>query len=1447
MEPQASSDERILDHELSLRTTRSTRTRRDGGGDDLSSKAARSRRSGATSATSRVSRVASIMENRKKMPRQHHRSSASLHRKQDDRHKSPQVIYPPMMDASSTSSPVLSSEAASPTSMNSNYSTRRRTVGKGIDTIRSNDTAAAVSGNDFRGGGGGDYYSASSYGPVSPTSDQSNNTSGLLDELDLNVFKKKGSSDLVEVNNNRHNYKSRDATEEGTTAGRSTSTTAVSTKDYSGVESVKVEHVSSIIRDDDDDDDENKITSVKPSQDDGNSNHNNTSDDSGRSGQVSTASNNTHDLQITFSDVESQYLYDQLNAHEGVDRDTLQLVSRYIDVLNQRNNSRSSDDRSVANEVNQEHDDPSKQQQTTTLQNLVDATSSRDHPDNTSAAAAGSSPRSQSSAQGSGHPLPGLVAAARKGSNSTSRMRSLVDLLAATNPTGNGMTSLEKEIYDKIVSLSKSHAEQGQGADLPPGALTMMEEFVENNMDIRSAIGGGSRIEPGGAAATLLWSSNRLNDPPTASDETKRKSALTKQDPPTFSSKTTPTEDNAMTNEEPITKRLADPETVTRGLIMDKSGELVTPLSVAHQAVRDGFSDDDDGDAMSSDLWPVAGSSSVEMDAMGTPSGSSHDDAFEDYDGYSLCARGATISSTSEYTPQHSMHVGAGSFDANNKSSHDSMTARAGSLSEAGNASISRNNIGRRMPPPTPEALLFQTKKRRRGKQLDHDAKPGRSPSARENQSPKFEEEKEEPSLKSPRQFSTLHKDDDTENHRIRWSTIQNGGEAKGDEDDPLLSSTAFNHLVFKVTTKGQHLDRALLARVIRYSFPYIYDGQYTDDEISQLLVDIVAMGLPRATAERLIEMFEISFPMKSDIEHAPSDEFVSRKGNKELSCEDDFIELFLNQIIDGNYMHQQSGEVRTVTPAQLPSDEFVSRKGNKELSCEDDFIELFLCTNNQQQPPWNQQQPATPSRAPVQPRVLQETGTSAHAPVNQQQPATPSRAPVQPRVLQETGTSAQVPPLIIQEAHLDEASEDDAVSIDSNGGPWWEVPAKLGSRSSEADNDEIPVGSGKEAFAAYAMTSGDGERNNAEVRNKQAEFDADINRTIADIAARVHAKEIEDEEAKKKVPKTIDQEISEFWSDQVKPKDRRIVSPKNEPSPSPNTRTPVVSTKRDTLDSADLRGDDTTTPTFIGNKRPTIVYNEGRWIAMRNMGIWNRKKNNWLPQKQGKTSSKEVQPRQIDGVKASSKLCEYARTWYSRPYRELAARWQMPCRQRTNRHPGYLGVHVNSLYDFTMVNAQKHRHDKLPWEHRDVKQRFLDEVSVAFRRNWFGRLRNTEGNPIVDTPVCRPKSMEMPMRAPDWTDEWFRPPKLAPLDTNISGSYDTADMPQHHGNENSRSQKLIEDDDSDSWEDTPECGTLKNVRLKPGDRISRLTPDLTSSVRRSRWRKKHFPRGIPY
>lgn len=64
----------------------------------------------------------------------------------------------------------------------------------------------------------------------------------------------------------------------------------------------------------------------------------------------------------------------------------------------------------------------------------------------------------------------------------------------------------------------------------------------------------------------------------------------------------------------------------------------------------------------------------------------------------------------------------------------------------------------------------------------------------------------------------------------------------------------------------------------------------------------------------------------------------------------------------------------------------------------------------------------------------------------------------------------------------------------------------------------------------------------------------------------------------------------------------------------------------------------------------------------------------------------------------------------------------------------------------------------------------------------------------------------------------------------------------------NSDDESRSSDYSDGTWEDAPECGTLTNVKPKLGERVSRVSPDHTSHLLRSRFRKKYFPRGsFPY
>lgn len=276
-----------------------------------------------------------------------------------------------------------------------------------------------------------------------------------------------------------------------------------------------------------------------------------------------------------------------------------------------------------------------------------------------------------------------------------------------------------------------------------------------------------------------------------------------------------------------------------------------------------------------------------------------------------------------------------------------------------------------------------------------------------------------------------------------------------------------------------------------------------------------------------------------------------------------------------------------------------------------------------------------------------------------------------------------------------------------------------------------------------------------------------------------------------------------------------------------------------------------------------------------------------------------------ISGVAAASTLGRWgARKMHGRKVL-LNRDWRLNYSERTRSHRGYFNVDVYSLYDASMVIDDGHYLDRDPWEDRDVRQNFLHEKSISFSRNWFGDVLRKRGNDRYKEPVSHPKSMEMPTenrQEGEWTEEWYTTWQVrndpnyrrkqrdeedsASSSSGGSGSFSRDEYTNYTERDDytmytgtaggsvytgtvgdsvytgtvggsvytdqisdryhSTSHSQFEDDET--WEDPPECGTLENVKLKIGERVSRVHPDHTSNIRRSRWRKKYFPRGtFPY
>jgi hypothetical protein len=305
--------------------------------------------------------------------------------------------------------------------------------------------------------------------------------------------------------------------------------------------------------------------------------------------------------------------------------------------------------------------------------------------------------------------------------------------------------------------------------------------------------------------------------------------------------------------------------------------------------------------------------------------------------------------------------------------------------------------------------------------------------------------------------------------------------------------------------------------------------------------------------------------------------------------------------------------------------------------------------------------------------------------------------------------------------------------------------------------------------------------------------------------------------------------------------------------------------------------------------------------------------------------NSKFSRPQHINGVAVTENIRRFV---FSKSLFKNHRPWRRLYRDRTQYHSGFKNVDVYSIYESTIVDLEPDEDEEcIPWEHREVLQRFLQEKSFSFSRNWFGDLIQKRANQKIKAPVCKPKSMEMPMEIVpepgEWTEEWYTqwksPAKLRrgarasrsddssdsssegssddsseqfadnrsgdqgsftenggsvtdgsrrphtthegsfgsawrPMDelgSSSDGNRDGASCVSGSGSESdegSYSSSASSNDGSASWEEAPECGEIVNVRQKIGERVTRVHPDYTSSLRRSRWRKKYFPRGtFPY
>jgi len=273
--------------------------------------------------------------------------------------------------------------------------------------------------------------------------------------------------------------------------------------------------------------------------------------------------------------------------------------------------------------------------------------------------------------------------------------------------------------------------------------------------------------------------------------------------------------------------------------------------------------------------------------------------------------------------------------------------------------------------------------------------------------------------------------------------------------------------------------------------------------------------------------------------------------------------------------------------------------------------------------------------------------------------------------------------------------------------------------------------------------------------------------------------------------------------------------------------------------------------------------YDEGIWqrrTAMATYG-WGWEEATWLSPKTSPKAS-NLSAAGIHSIASSKDLSNFMFNKKSFPLARKNCK--LSYNQRAKPHAGYFDVDMYSLQEAAAFGKENLYKDDTPWELRHVRQRFLHERSLTFSRNWFGDLVKRDGNDKIKAPICKPKSMEMPMRKipdpGDWTPEWYttwgdrklhlrnRRSSSESLSDSCSDSYTENECYDKDSLRSYSSGGSSYEDDEDWEDDAPECGTFVNTKQKIGEHITRVHPDYTSSLRRSRWRKKYFPIGtFPY
>jgi len=120
-------------------------------------------------------------------------------------------------------------------------------------------------------------------------------------------------------------------------------------------------------------------------------------------------------------------------------------------------------------------------------------------------------------------------------------------------------------------------------------------------------------------------------------------------------------------------------------------------------------------------------------------------------------------------------------------------------------------------------------------------------------------------------------------------------------------------------------------------------------------------------------------------------------------------------------------------------------------------------------------------------------------------------------------------------------------------------------------------------------------------------------------------------------------------------------------------------------------------------------------------------------------------------------------------------------------------------------------------------------------------------GNDRVPNPVCRPKSLQVSVtkiaEPGEWNEDWYttwrsrrdNPNNLITFAADVtvknSERLFVHNVTMSGSPDCTKSQKKY----------VVEIGSLCPMRVKAGERVSRIHPEFTSSLRQSRWRKKYL------